>query len=106
MQAKREAAKQLKDLSLNIRAQNLTANQAAPPAPRPAVKDNALQRAKAYSRTVPKPRATDDPPTSIKSSTASSIPAADPDLVMLEQQHAVDQQTIDQIRSFHGTATV
>lgn len=105
MQAKRETAKQLKDLSLNIRAQNLLGKQSGPPAPKPAVKDNARERAKAYSETVPKPKFYDDLPISIQSSTSLSLQAADPELVMLEQQHAMDQQTVDQIRSLHSPGT-
>ena len=105
MQAKRQIAKQLKDMSMNIRAQNLEAIKALPPAPRPAVKEQSpFERAKAYSRTLPKPKTYDEVPIREETSNVSSLPAASPELVMLEHQHAMDQQTLDQMRGMQLTA--
>ena len=97
---------------MEIRAQNLMGSQNAAPAPRTATKDRSpFHRAKAYSATVPKPRPSDDAAVGTAdsiASEASSHSSLQPDLaaprklVILEQQHVMDQQTVDQIRSLHA----
>lgn len=114
MQAKREVAKRLKDMSMAIRAQNLEALRSAPAQPRPAAKESAVQRARAYSKSIQRPITIDhdevhhhdEPVLHKESSTGSSIHAhaAAPELLLLEQQHALDQQALGHIRGLRLAA--
>ena len=115
MQAKQQAAKIIKDISATIRATNLQKNTSPPPPPSKPL--SSVDRARAYSRTVPKPRVWDDhdqlaladsePHDTSQDSgqdDEASLCRAPSELRKLEQQHVIDQRTVERIRSIHGTA--
>ena len=113
VQAKQQAAKLMKDMSATIRATNLQRNTS--PSPPPSKLPSSLDRARAYSKTVPKPRLWDDQPALADEEPQeelqdpgqeeeASLCRAPSELRKLEQQHVIDQRTVERIRSIHGTA--